>query len=335
MTHASQHTDLADFSGRRVVVVGGGQSALETAALLHETGADVQVAVRKPAVAWNARPLDPHRPLLQRLRDPRPGRFRLQHLALLQPPGAVPPPAAVHPHLPGPDRPRACASWLQGRVEGEFPVLTGHNVRSARVDGEGIRITLAGSGGEREVTADHLIAATGYRPDLGCLRFIGDSLRPAIRTVAKTPAVDKDYQSSVPGLYFAGPGVAPTFGPVMPSSLARTTPRTRLRPGSSVPPAPAAASASRWRDAHLRRCSRSGPGIPVPLPPELGATQLTPRLRVTSGNVSGQISRNPCHHDMLGIVSMRADKGGVIRIVPAQSLRPLRVLTDRRPHDGR
>jgi chemotaxis response regulator CheB len=29
---------------------------------------------------------------------------------------------------------------------------------------------------------------------------------------------------------------------------------------------------------------------------------------------------------MLGIVSMRADKGGVIRIVPAQSLRPLRVL---------
>ena len=93
--------------------------------------------------------------------------------------------------------------------------MTGHNVRSARVDGEGIRITLAGSGGEREVTADHLIVATGYRPDLGRLRFIGDSLRPAIRTVAKTPAVDKDYQSSVPGLYFAGPGVAPTFGPVM------------------------------------------------------------------------------------------------------------------------
>ena len=27
--------------------------------------------------------------------------------------------------------------------------------------------------------------------------------------------MDKDYQSSVPGLYFAGPAVAPTMGPVM------------------------------------------------------------------------------------------------------------------------
>ena len=88
-------------------------------------------------------------------------------------------------------------------------------MRSARAGGEGIQITLAGSGGEREVAADHLIAATGYRPDLRRLQFIGESLRPAIRTVAGTPAVDKDYQSSVPGLYFAGPGVAPTFGPVM------------------------------------------------------------------------------------------------------------------------
>jgi thioredoxin reductase len=216
-THASQHTDLADFSGRRVVVVGGGQSALETAALLHETGADVQVAVRKPAVAWNARPLDPHRPPLQRLREPEAGLgsgygtwFYSNHPGLFR---RLPQSTRIY-------RARAAlgpagASWLRGRVEGEFPVLTGHNVRSARVDGEGIRITLAGSGGEREVTADHLIAATGYRPDLGRLRFIGDSLRPAIRTVAKTPAVDKDYQSSVPGLYFAGPGVAPTFGPVM------------------------------------------------------------------------------------------------------------------------
>ena len=33
--------------------------------------------------------------------------------------------------------------------------------------------------------------------------------------MAGTPAVGRDYQSSVPGLYFIGPAVAPTFGPVM------------------------------------------------------------------------------------------------------------------------
>jgi thioredoxin reductase len=216
-THSSQHTDLAEFSGRRVVVVGGGQSALETAALLHEKGADVQLAVRKPSVAWNGQPLDPERPLLQRLREPEAGLgsgystwFYSNHPGLFR---RLPRSTRIYRARTalGP----AGASWLRGRVEGEFPVLTSHSVRSAQADGEGVRITLAGPGGEREVTADHIIAATGYRPDLGRLRFIGDSLRPAIRTVAKTPAVDKDYQSSIPGLYFAGPGVAPTFGPVM------------------------------------------------------------------------------------------------------------------------
>lgn len=216
-THSSQHTDPAEFRDRRVVVVGGGQSALETAALLHENGADVQLAVRKPSVAWNGRPLDPDRPLLQRLREPEVGLgsgystwFYSNHPGLFR---RLPRSTRIYRARTalGP----AGASWLRGRVEGEFSVLTGHNVRSARAGGEGIQITLAGSGGEREVAADHLIAATGYRPDLRRLQFIGESLRPAIRTVAGTPAVDKDYQSSVPGLYFAGPGVAPTFGPVM------------------------------------------------------------------------------------------------------------------------
>jgi FAD-dependent urate hydroxylase len=38
-THASAHTDLSAFAGQRVMVVGAGQSALESAALLHEGGA--------------------------------------------------------------------------------------------------------------------------------------------------------------------------------------------------------------------------------------------------------------------------------------------------------
>src|SRR5579875_708145 len=178
------------------------------------------MVLRKPTVAWNGLPLDPDRPLLQRLREPEAGLgsgygtwFYSNHPGLFR---RLPRSTRIYRARTalGP----AGASWLRGRVEGEFPILTGHTVRSARVAGpgeQGVRITLAGPGGERELTADHLIAATGYRPDLRRLRFIGDSLRPAIRTVAGTPAVDKDYQSSVPGLYFAGPGVAPTMGPVM------------------------------------------------------------------------------------------------------------------------
>src|SRR5579864_1996087 len=41
VTHSSEHRDLARFAGAEVVVVGAGQSALESAALLHEAGARV------------------------------------------------------------------------------------------------------------------------------------------------------------------------------------------------------------------------------------------------------------------------------------------------------
>jgi hypothetical protein len=57
-SHSSGHRRLARFSGRRVG--GGGQSALESAALLHELGADVEVLVRKRRIYFLRRvPRDP------------------------------------------------------------------------------------------------------------------------------------------------------------------------------------------------------------------------------------------------------------------------------------
>jgi thioredoxin reductase len=217
-THASAHTDLSVFTGQRVVVVGAGQSALESAALLHERGAQVQIVLRKQDVVWNGAPLAPDRPLLQRLREPEAGLgsgwgtwFYSRQ------------PAAFR-HLPEASRVRrartalgpAGASWLRGRVEGEFPILAGHALDWASSGPEGIRLGLVHSSGTRtEVAADHVIAATGYRPDLGRLTFLDEELRSRVQTVARTPAVDRDYQTSSPGLYVVGPGVAPTFGPVM------------------------------------------------------------------------------------------------------------------------
>jgi len=51
-SHASAHTDLRRFSGKKVAVIGGGQSALESAALLNEMGAEVEVLDRTPIVRW-------------------------------------------------------------------------------------------------------------------------------------------------------------------------------------------------------------------------------------------------------------------------------------------
>ena len=55
MTHSAVHDRLDQFRGRRVAVVGAGQSALQTAALLHEAGADVQVIARREQIIWRSR----------------------------------------------------------------------------------------------------------------------------------------------------------------------------------------------------------------------------------------------------------------------------------------
>ena len=216
--HSSVHQDLSAFRDRDVLVVGAGQSALESAALLHENGARGQVVARERELAWNGEPLAPDRPAPQRLREPESGLgsgwgtwFYSNHPELYR-------------HLP--DRTRvhrartalgpAGASWLRRRVEGQFPVLTSQTIRSVRVDGDRVCLTVAGPGGPAsEVTADHLIAATGYRPDLTRLTFLDSRLATEVGTLSGSAVVDRHFESTVPGLYFIGPAVAYSFGPVM------------------------------------------------------------------------------------------------------------------------
>ena len=219
-THASAHTDLSVFRDREVIVVGAGQSALESAALLHENGAKVTLVARKDKIRWNGAPLNPDRPLLQRLREPESGLgsgwatwFYSNHPDWFR-------------HLPRSTRVYrartalgpAGASWLRSRVEGQFPTLTGLSGKSAKVEDSRVVLGLAGTdGSSRELAADHVIAGTGYRTDLTRLSFLGSQIRSGLQTVPGTGSsvVGRDYQSSVPGLYVIGPAVAPTMGPVM------------------------------------------------------------------------------------------------------------------------
>jgi FAD-dependent urate hydroxylase len=69
VTHTSEHHLLDKFAGRRVAVIGSGQSALETAALLHEAGAEVTVVARAPEIFWGDRTPD-HISLLGHVRRP-------------------------------------------------------------------------------------------------------------------------------------------------------------------------------------------------------------------------------------------------------------------------
>ncbi len=52
VSHTSEHRELQGFARRQVLVIGGGQSALESAALLHEGGAEVEIVARTRQIHW-------------------------------------------------------------------------------------------------------------------------------------------------------------------------------------------------------------------------------------------------------------------------------------------
>ncbi len=218
ISHSSEHRDLSRLAGKRVAVIGAGQSALENAALLHEHGADVEVFARG-RVLFADPPTD------------------ISH----QGRGTLPKPESplgpgwslfTFSHLPGrfrrlPVRARLYlvanvlgpfgAWWLRERVEGCLLVHVAHRLEHGAREGDQVRLTFATPAGEERPAAfDHVMAATGYRVNVDALDFLDTGLRRDIaRTAGTWPALGPSFGSSMPGLYFTGLAAAATFGPVM------------------------------------------------------------------------------------------------------------------------
>ena len=212
VSHTSDWDDLSSLSGRRVVVIGGGQSALEAAALLHEEEAHVEVVARRHSLNWLRggavqRRLGRFKPVFYAPTDVGPmGMSRL--LAVpeafrLFPRGAQDAMArrAIRP---------AGAKWLQQRLL-DVPLTIGRSVVAAQ-NGNGVLIELD-DGTKRHV--DHVMLGTGYRVDIGRYEFLDEELVSAIHQVGGYPVLGRGLESSVPGLHFLGAPAAWSFGPLM------------------------------------------------------------------------------------------------------------------------
>jgi hypothetical protein len=212
-THSSEHRDLARFAGRRVVVVGGGQSALETAALLHEGGADVEVHVRRDHLIWLRggkyhRLLGRCAPLVYAPTDVGPmGLSRVVAVPDLfrRLPRAAQDPAARRSIRP------AGAKWLVDRLR-DVPIHLSREVRRAEPVGDQVRIESANGA---TVVADHLIYGTGYQVDVGRYPFLAPDLVGQVTRVNGYPVLRPGLESSVPRLHFVGAPASWSFGPIM------------------------------------------------------------------------------------------------------------------------
>jgi len=215
--HCFDHLDPATTRDGEAVVIGAGQSALESAALLNEQGASVRVLVRAPKVLWNSKPGGRARPIRERLRYPESGlgEGREQWFYANYP-------RAVHA-LPHTYRQRvaytvlgpAGAWWLRPRIENQVEILLERSLVGAQIQDGRVHLQLDGPRGREEIETAQVIAGTGYRPDVGRLAFLDPALREQVASTSGIPELDSGFQSSVPGLYFVGYPAALSFGPVM------------------------------------------------------------------------------------------------------------------------
>jgi FAD-dependent urate hydroxylase len=215
--HSACIGDVKRYAGRDVCIIGAGQSALETAAILHENGAHVQLLVRRGRLEWN--PPSKPRPLLQRILEPDAG------VASGWKSWAISELPRVFRWRFSPERRHWIVAraygpsgswWLRKRINDRVEVHCDTQVVSATASGDRPRLTVQSPSGTREITTDHVIAATGYRVDIDRLDYLEPALAKDIaREVAGIPALGADLQSSVPGLYFCGISSSPVFGPIM------------------------------------------------------------------------------------------------------------------------
>jgi thioredoxin reductase len=212
-SHASDGRDVQKFSGKKVVVIGAGQSALESAALLHEAGAEVEVVVRESNVhwlGWRARmqKLGPIAKLLYSPHDIGPaGISRIVAMpdVLRYFPRGVQNRFRIRALRP------AGARWLTDRFK-NIPITTQRQVVAATLQGDHLHLRLD-DGSERDV--DHVLLGTGYKVEVSRYPFLPAELSKGLAQANGFVKVNAGFESSVPGLHFLGAPSAWTFGPLM------------------------------------------------------------------------------------------------------------------------
>jgi thioredoxin reductase len=239
-SHTSELAHLERFAGARVLIVGGRQSAFETAALLAERGAErVDVVHRHAPPSFTTADWGFVEPLIEAsVRWP--GWFR----AL---------PAAEREAI---DR----RFWAEGRLKLEpwlAPRLARHQVRrwpnttvtsSVRLAGGTIAARLSSGSG---LHVDHVILATGYQADLTRVPYLAGVL-DHVQLADGFPVLDERFQTTVPGLFITGFAATRDFGPFFGFVRGATAAATIIA-GGPIESAARADGARAWPPARGRR----------------------------------------------------------------------------------
>lgn len=200
--HTRDFVDFDALHGKRCLIVGGRQSAFESAALIHEAGAAaVHVAHRHDTPtftesdwSWlhetvDAMTADPawYRNLSAEEKAALTQRFVIEGRLKLEP-------------------------WLWPRLDKESVHLWPNAAVASCAETSDGSMSVTLSNGET-LTVDQILLATGYKVDLTNVPpLINGNLLPLIETQNGFPVLDPHFQCSVPGLFFTSLPSALGFG---------------------------------------------------------------------------------------------------------------------------
>ena len=216
VSHVVEHADLSKFRGKRVGVVGRGQSACENAAIVSQHGADVELIARGE-ITWlglSKQPALQANSLFNRFRKmiaaptgvgPFPVSWLNEFPAFLR---QLPQSArdAVNTASLGP----GCTGWVKPHFE-KVHVRAGAHVAGARVVGEEVHVAF-----QKDVGIyDHVMLGTGYRIDISKLGFFSPKMLALICRIEGSPHLRYGFKSTVPGLHFLGANAVKSYGPLM------------------------------------------------------------------------------------------------------------------------
>ncbi|WP_066363311.1 NAD(P)-binding domain-containing protein [Neobacillus drentensis] len=194
VSHTSGYTNFSQFKGKKVVVLGSGQSAWEAAGLLHRDGADVELIYRKQGPNYAGS---------------RENEIALRDLG------------DIFYKLPSEEKkeewgqsPGSIAYFLKPYVEGLVPQNKEVEIEKIeQINEDEIRLVLS-NGTEKIV--NHIIAATGFHINVDKVPFFDQELLSTIEReedYSQFPKLNVSFESSLPGLYFAGPLSSHSHGP--------------------------------------------------------------------------------------------------------------------------
>jgi len=232
VSHSSDQHEYEKFRDKEVLVIGGGQSSLESATFLREAGAHVEILIRSQSVASRAERAwrlvaYPEEVISQDSNPVWTWIKNRQWMTKFYGKGDVGP-AGISLVIQRPSLfrrlPRRTKNWSDRRairpmfsyrhvpVTRAVPFHTCRSVIRARVEGDRLHVRL-NDGTERIV--DHVVLATGYRVNVALYSFLSPRVLERLDVVDGYPRLDSGFESSLAGLHFLGAPAAWTFGPLV------------------------------------------------------------------------------------------------------------------------